>query len=405
MKIIRIYLNVIKAWFSEHFKRELNEIHWSGLQFNLALNDELTFSWEILVRLDEEFPDGLKLKRIRELINVLYIQLFAILNVNSIKNPSVLSSLEKQFSIEYKGNVHKRLMQRIEVCYKQWVEFPRLWHSPYMSIVQSSGYGKSRACKEIAMNASGNWLTVFICCRRQEWKGYPPRSEEAVFFFDSVRSKTAKVATAAIALWIKRLLYFRFVFRIYFLNSGDVPDVHDIVENVRTEVLPDLKSKPDEAMNADRVLDAERKERDAFWSLCFNKDYEEYRNIMFNFVATKNDLNLPDDMFQGMRFFLVIDEARYLSETKLDNNEYTLSHIFRSALKEFSKELFAVLVDTQSRIANFSPAVSVDPSLRITGNRVEDSNINLFHPFTAVATTDLLCDQTDDSPERRLTLG
>jgi hypothetical protein len=53
-------------------------------------------------------------------------------------------------------------------------------------------------------------------------------------------------------------------------------------------------------------------------------------------------------------------------------------------------------VDTQSQIANFAPSRHLDTSLRFARN-ADDNSTDLFHPFTAVTTTDVLC-----NPNRNL---
>jgi hypothetical protein len=67
-----------------------------------------------------------------------------------------------QFAFTYKRNIHEILLKKIKLCHKLRVKGKGTrWHSPYLSFVQSSGFGKSRACKEIAMSIVGEkWFAA-----------------------------------------------------------------------------------------------------------------------------------------------------------------------------------------------------------------------------------------------------
>jgi hypothetical protein len=77
---------------------------------------------------------------------------------------------------------------------------------------------------------------------------------------------------------------------------------------------------------------------------------------------------------------VVIDEARFLLNSKLtDHSDYTLFRIFRSALQSFKSGLFAVVVDTQSQIAKFTPSRHLDPSLRVQEMQMTTAQICFIH--------------------------
>jgi len=69
---------------------------------------------------------------------------------------------------------------------------------------------------------------------------------------------------------------------------------------------------------------------------------------------------------------------------------YTLFRLLRAALREQTRGVFAVLVDTTSHVSNFAPSVQGDPSTR--DRPADDMKIGqkLFRPFHWVTTTDVL---------------
>jgi hypothetical protein len=419
------YLEKTKIWFNNRFQQDWNEELWKSIGLaNLVQEERDTFIFCVGNTLHQETAIEAKFigKYAGELFDIL------------IKKPekggdNELFHLEQQFGVEYRGQVQKKLMRMINCYYDKWVlQSSKAWHSPYISIVQSSGFGKSRACKEIAtttFDENKNWLSFFICCRDSKWKGYPPQTKPAVDFFNSLLTKTPSDAVEITTRWIKWLVYFRFVFRLAFLKfknketkrikerESNKDKLEIIVKNVTdieiSSLLKEWRITKFERMQFDR--EKESMERKAFWSICFEKCHQDLMMQMFNFInfktMSKTDPGMFKEMLQNKKTLVVIDEARFLSNSKLvDHSGYALFRVFRSALKGFDTGLIAVVVDTQSQIANFAPSRHLDPSLRVTG-KSDHNYMDLFHPFTAVTTTDVLCDPNSnlDDAKYRFILG
>jgi hypothetical protein len=225
--------------------------------------------------------------------------------------------------------------------------------------------------------------------------------------------------------WIKWLVYFCFVFQLAFLKfkskeekrikeSKRNNDKLEIIVKKVTDIeisslLKEWRIAKFEGMQFDR--EKESMERKAFWLLCFETCHQDLMEQMFKFIEfktfSKTDPGMFNEMLENKHTLVVIDEARFLSNSKFINDSgYTLFRVFRSALQGFNTGLFAVVVDTQSQIANFAPSLHFDPSLRVTGNAY-DNQIDLFHPLTAVTSTDVLCDPNSnlDEAKYRFILG
>jgi hypothetical protein len=159
------------------------------------------------------------------------------------------------------------------------------------------------------------------------------------------------------------------------------------------------------------IAKKKRRERKAFWSLCFEHSHDQLMKRMFNFINSKvENRKIPDkiqEILKRKHVLLVIDEARFLSNAAFSSHSsVTLFRAFCAALKDIQSGFFAVVVDTISQIANFAPSRKLDPSLRYI-EKDDCMDKDLFHPFTAVTTTDVLCHSKGnlDEANYRFTLG
>jgi hypothetical protein len=415
VKIVRAcpYLQRTGEWFERKFGRQLTETIWDDVAFlKLVQRKRDAFIYRVGDKLGKE--KVIDQEDIGECAGELYELLVSQDKQGSTKQDVFkFAPLEKQFAYKYEGNVHEELMEKINLCHKLWVIGKGIrWHSPYLSIVQSSGFGKSRACKEIATSiVDENWLTVYICCRDSESIGYPPQTQPAVEFFKKLLTASPEEAQRLLGYWIKWLIYFRFVFWLAFV-SGSM-DIETIVNNVTSMDMDCLlkKWKIDSFTDVQYDHEKENKERMAFWSLCFERSHDHLMKRMFNFINSfAENGEMPEkiqEMLKCKHVLLVIDEARFLSNAAFStHSNVTLFRIFRAALKDIRSGFFAVVVDTLSRIANFAPSRKLDPSLRYI-EKDDCMGKDLFHPFTAVTTMDALCDPNNnlDEAKYRFTLG
>jgi hypothetical protein len=100
-------------------------------------------------------------------------------------------------------------------------------------------------------------------------------------------------------------------------------------------LLKDLQISKIEDMKFD--CEEESVQRQAFWSLCFETCHHNHMIQMFNVinnnVRKKTDPGMFHEMVENKRTLVVVDEARFLLNSKLtDHSDYTLFCIFRSAL-------------------------------------------------------------------------
>jgi hypothetical protein len=299
-------LEKTKKWFKNHFQEDWNEDLWKSIGLadlvkegrdsfigrivSVLLQAKLNFNWDLIGRYAGELFELLIMKEPEK------------------GGDNKLVKLETQFSIDYRGQVQKKLMRMINCNYDKWVaKRSRAWHFPYISIVQSSGFGKSRACKEIAtttFDENENWLSFFICCRDLDCTGYPPQTKPAVFFFNSLLDMTPSDAVETTTRWIKWLVYFRFIFRLAFLKckckeNDDLKEklqiiVQDVTEKEISILLKDLQISKIEDMKFD--CEEESMERQAIWSLCFETCHNNHMIQMFNFI----DGNVRKEADPGM---------------------------------------------------------------------------------------------------------
>ena len=240
------------------------------------------------------------------------------------------------FTSDYKtvptGDVRKVLIQYINKCAQLFhspesssSESSTAYYSPYITMVQSSGYGKTALVLEIAKQIK----SYYICLREASSSGEPKR--------------TSAVANSD-----------------YF--SGDF-DASAKKENFQT-FFKKLKNNADRFDNASELLEAQKvmnpDRNRSFW----NKLLQESVN-----ATTSKDFIL-----------LIIDEARSL---KPDNNASGDFYLPLSRALSESSGIFCILIDTNAKIANFAPVNAEDPSARVVRGE------QLFHPWTCIPTMEI----------------
>jgi hypothetical protein len=103
----------------------------------------------------------------------------------SSKNPLV----ERAFDAEYCGGVDERFAAYLEQCWKEYTECPQKFVAPYVTIVQSSGFGKSRLVKQLALTANTGTLgstrkLLYTCFPREGGlSGFPSATPALNEFF------------------------------------------------------------------------------------------------------------------------------------------------------------------------------------------------------------------------------
>jgi len=195
---------------------------------------------------------------------------------------------------------------------------------PYISLVQSSGCGKTRTLRELSRKVR----TVYVNMRSSTSTGYPPRSKQAVsVLFEGLDN----------------------------LDWSQIED--ELVDRLSKCVISALHNLPDPAQDTQQGL--------------FMSDV--IANEFWNFPSLPGERSISAS--QGEIVLIVIDEARALLDTAAllhgalpdGDRDENMFLCYCRALEIVSRKwpkIFSILVDTSSRVANFAPSAALDPSAR-----------------------------------------
>ncbi|KAF4027736.1 putative protein kinase domain-containing protein [Phytophthora infestans] len=97
-------------------------------------------------------------------------------------NPELDEQLEIAFTrLAYRGDTCVSFRAYVERCWGEYAPNPQLYMSPYVAIVQSSGFGKSRLLRELSLMTSaetqGTMRVLYTCTRLGPSTGYPKATE------------------------------------------------------------------------------------------------------------------------------------------------------------------------------------------------------------------------------------
>eukprot|EP00961_Rhodomonas_salina_P302592 3940900-Rhodomonas_salina.2 len=167
-------------------------------------------------------------------------------------------------------------------------------------LCQSSGYGKSRAVRELARQ-----LKVVYVCLRKTTDGWPPKTEAPADALLSIRNETH------MQRWLRAVVSFREK-----LNQGE--------------------PRPAEFWERQDIVNS-GKGASQSWKECMDDQ-----------TATVE---------KGQRTLIVIDEAQHMLDHKLQNKRDSVFHALRRELApEKAQSVFVLLVSTTSRVSNFWPS-------------------------------------------------
>jgi hypothetical protein len=237
---------------------------------------------------------------------------------------------------------------------------PVKFHSPYITLVQSSGFGKSRLIKE----AGARLYSFQVCLRGSGQQGYPPRTPHAADFLTATGA-SVKHYMAFLAACLDTLAL-----------RGNM-DPKEFLHLQMPSVSRSQPTTPEEPI---------KKELNASVAYDFWRDIVEKANSilkqMQNHPSTKppslqDYFNRAANSIVGKTtIFFSVDEARGLISDKSSGQSQIgpsqLFRNFRDALATLPKthgslSVIAIFLDTTSRVANFAPAMQRDPSLRPGG--------------------------------------
>ncbi|KAL3659929.1 hypothetical protein V7S43_015230 [Phytophthora oleae] len=109
-------------------------------------------------------------------VNNLITQLGLQESPSHVQTQTEIEQLKYAFTkTKYVGNAHVRFAQYLRRCYKAYK--PKKFKAPYVEVVQSSGFGKSRMIRELAVKAKDdkelNMKVLYTCIRVRNSTGYP----------------------------------------------------------------------------------------------------------------------------------------------------------------------------------------------------------------------------------------
>ena len=253
-----------------------------------------------------------------------------------------MDSLKKMFSASYMDplNVVGQFISYVEDCSEGYRKYPGTFFAPCITLVQSSGSGKTRLLREVSKVRS----TLYVCCRPGN-SGYPLRTSKALqFLFGPLKSKTYEDGLEEM---VERLRYSETAARYYLPRAADFPEYNASKAEFPSEQL------------SDRI-----------WEV----DVERSKTIS----GVDLDSNTDDAVL------IVLDEARWLLDTSASGKWFDANALrfFRRAIRSYwgqypDSRLFAVFIDTSSRINIIAPSRAMDPSAR----QSKEGGGDLFRPF------------------------
>ncbi|RLN71644.1 hypothetical protein BBJ28_00019304, partial [Nothophytophthora sp. Chile5] len=284
-----------------------------------------------------------------------------------VLNRELHAQLQYAFTkLAYIGDAANELTVYLQRCWLDYRRHYTKYKSPYMAIVQSSGFGKSRLLRQLAEETSKHaevlaqprhdecdMRVLYICTRNlKSSTGYP-------------------VATVKLRKWL----------------FGSEPSTDTISQHLLAAYQ---YAQENWATVGDEWLELFTKEE-------ADKSVQE--------MLEKTAVGLPSKSGEPAKkaaqgtsqapervLILAVDEARALLEMEHEGINYF--RLLRRALvranqhirsSQFSGGIFAVLMDTNSKVSGFTPPPSLDPSSRKQG-RTESA---LFPPFVLTHTMDV----------------
>lgn len=265
----------------------------------------------------------------------------------------------------------KNYVQKYSNIWKEDVQSTtRTYRAPYISIFQSSGYGKSRLLKEIAQE----YYTFYISFASSDSTAFPRRSPIA----NSILAKIADIASED-----SRTDYCEY----FFLSCLEQLANH-FEEQTPQQFFDSLdKHFEDIRTLADKKFSERVKVRDLIeqsqplkkrsqgnWPALILFAFDESRALLQTIGSEKSPFRL-------IRAALASIGKVY--EIIIKGSSYTNIY-FRFT------EIFGIFADTTSKISNFAPPQKKDPSWRKEDNQVLD----LMPPFINLFTMDVMVDET-----------
>ncbi|CAG8571197.1 11265_t:CDS:2, partial [Ambispora leptoticha] len=269
----------------------------------------------------------------------------------------------------------KSILEDLDSHVENWIK--ETMYANYTSVTQASGMGKSRMVKQLAEEG----VYVIYCCLRLSGSGYPPQSHIAkylldsydklhfVAYFISCLNKLADTPGTSSTDWYNQ--------QIARENDGASQ------ENAR-EFWDDIRLRMENLKRGLADGDASARLRQSY-----ERALRAYPNIR-NIPLPKNILRICF-VFEEARCLLEVGPITEKSGSKTADKNLAFYNM-RRALVHFDDKVnvFTLVMDTVSRLSNFQPIRTADPSARVaTGGK------RLFEPLYLCVTTDVMAKRID----------
>jgi len=237
------------------------------------------------------------------------------------------SQLKRAFNDKYQDNNLVEYFKNYCMAFsKSWIS-KKNFFSPYITILQSSGTGKSRLLFELAKQE--NVLLFYICFRPEGSSGYPPRS--------SIASQFLK-----------------------YKNADEVSRFYETCFSYARSVILNENHDIYKIFVEDQFEVTEKGSNSSFWEKVMN---------------TGDVSKLPSDK-TNYQIIICHDEARQLISSD-SHDSRSLFRVIRKGATRFNDTEshglpLLIFVDTSSRLSNFNPSLDNDPSARdsLTSNQL-----------------------------------
>ena len=246
---------------------------------------------------------------------------------------------KKSFTITYKDpqKMLPKFLKYVKKCSDLFGLRSTKFFSPYITVVQSSGYGKSRLLREVSRNVR----VMYVSMLKSADSGFPRPTEDAVqAIFGGLSTGDKKEFERVLAQRLRKC---------HIAATSELP-------------LPGTNDPLNEPLfPSERHQDV--------W------DFEKHREAEDSIIDCSKELVI-----------LVIDEAKALlaQEPTGISRFLHLRRALRNAATDLRVKIFAVLMDTFSQIQNFAPAdddAGFEYSARADAFIEESASFQLFHPF------------------------
>jgi hypothetical protein len=226
-----------------------------------------------------------------------------------------LDQVEKAFRIEYQGTTLDIFYSRLKQFHSEWLKQTKPY-APYLTIIQSSGSGKSRLVGELRTKKI---FVLYICKRNESSTGYPASTPCVQQIFEAIHNNKFGILLSLAIKQIKTKNW----------NEGEFWSIQTKVEH--------------------------KSECRDFWNSIF-KSLEQVE-----LSSDCSNKNFVTDLFPDREISVVccIDEAHTLLAEHTDNETYFVQ--WRRQIRKISwSRFFNILLSTNGKIGNFLPPVTKD---------------------------------------------